>query len=141
MKGKTRLRIIGINLLLFALLLGLVSLNKGFFRPTFNQTSFAKILTGSFPNFIAAYLISLSVVNAVLIRKPKFGRLIVYLCSLIVFIILTIEELQPIFGASNYYDLFDIYASGIGSILAILTYELIVLKHKKKIQLNKNALQ
>lgn len=132
MNSKTRLKLIGINLILFALLFGLISLNKIFFRHTFNQTSFAKILTGSFPNFIAAYLISLSVVNAILIRKPKFGRLIVYLSSLIVFIILTFEELKPMWGASTYYDLFDIYASGIGSILAILTYELIVLKQKNK---------
>ena len=127
---KTRLRIVGINLILLALLFALVSLNKGFFRPTFNDIPFLKILTGSFPNFIAAYLISLSFVNAILIRKPKFGRRIVYTTSFVIFIILTLEEIKPMWGASTYYDLYDIFASGLGSALAILTFELISLRQK-----------
>jgi len=129
---RTRLTIVGINLILLALLFGLVSLNKGFFRPTFNHIPFVKFLTGIFPNFIAAYLISLSIVNAILIRKPKFGRIIVYTGSLVIFIILTIEEIKPMWGASTYNDLYDIFASGIGSALAILTFELISLRQKKK---------
>jgi len=129
---KTRLRIVVTNLILFALLFGLVSLNKGFFRPTFNHIPFVKFLTGSFPNFIAAYLISLSIVNPILIRKPKSGRIIVYISSLVVFIILTIEEIKPMWGASTYNDLYDIFASGIGSAFAILTFELISLRQKKK---------
>ena len=132
MNRKTKLRIIGINLVLFVLLFGLVSLNKGFFRHTFNQTSFAKVLTGSFPNFIAAYLISLAFVNAILNRKPKFGRVVVYASSIIVFAILTIEELKPMWGASTYYDSFDIIASGSGSFLAILTFEIIVFSRRRK---------
>ena len=35
-------------------------------------------------------------------------------------------------GASTHYDLFDIFASGIGSLLAVLTFELIVLWRKNK---------
>jgi hypothetical protein len=128
---KTRLRIIGINLILLSLLFGLVSLNKGFFKPVFNQIPLLKFLTGIFPNFIAAYLISLSVVNAILIRKPKFGRGIVIASSALIFIILTIEEIKPMWGASTYYDLYDILASGLGSALAILTFELISLRRKK----------
>ena len=129
---KTRLRIVGFNLVLFALLFGLISLNKEYFRPAFNHFQFGKIITGSFPNFIAAYLISLSFVNAILIRKPKSGRIIVYTGSLIVFTILLIEEIKPMWGASTYYDLYDILASGLGSVLAILTYELILLRRKRK---------
>ncbi len=132
MNGKTRLRIIGINLMLFALLFGLVTLNKDFFRHAFNRTSFEKVLTGSFPNFVAAYLISLVFVNAILIRKPKFGRLVVYAGSIIVFTILTIEELKPIWGASTYYDSFDIIASGLGSLLAIITFEIVVIARRMK---------
>ncbi len=33
-------------------------------------------------------------------------------------------------GASTQYDLFDILASGIGSILAIMTFELITIRRK-----------
>jgi len=122
---KDMLKIIGINLVLFALLYGLVSFNKGILRPEFSHLAFISILTGSFPNFIAAFIISLAFVNAVLIRKPQKGRLIVYVSSVLVFTILTIEEINPIWGASTYYDLFDILASGVGSILAIITFELI----------------
>jgi len=127
MKLKNKKKIIVINTLLFALLFGLVSLNKEFLRPTFNNSNLLKILTGCFPNFIAAYLISLASVSAVLIRKFKHGRLIVYTSSITVFVILTIEELKPMWGASTYYDIFDIIASGVGSTLAIFTYELLIL--------------
>ena len=134
MNHKTRLRIIGINLALFALLYGLVTLNKDFFRHSFNQTPFANVLTGSFPNFISAYLISLAFVNAISIRKPKFGRIIAYSGSIIVFTILTIEELKPMWGASTYYDSYDIIASGLGSLLAIITFETIDYARRRKLE-------
>jgi hypothetical protein len=124
MKRKNILQIIGINLLLFVFLYGLVSLNKAVLRPQFNHIPFVRVLTGSFPNFIAAYIISLFFVNGVLIRKPRHGRLIVYLGSVLVCAMLTLEELKPFWGASTYYDPFDILASGLGSFLSIITYEL-----------------
>jgi hypothetical protein len=120
-------KVIAINAILFATLFGLVSLNKEILRPVLNDSSLLKIFTGCFPNFIAAYLISLSSVSAVLIRKFKHGRLIVYTFSIAVFAILMIEELKPMWGASLYYDAFDIVASGVGSTLAIFTYELLIL--------------
>jgi len=123
---KNMLKIVGINLVLFALLYGLVSLNKEILRPEFSHIAFISILTGSFPNFIAANIIGLAFVNAVLIRKPQNGRLIVYAGSVLVFIILAIEEIHPIWGASTYYDPFDILASGLGSILSIIIFEMMV---------------
>ena len=129
---KSKVRIIAINILLFVLLFGLVSLNKEILRPIFSHISFVRSLTGCFPNFIAAYIISLAFVNAVVTREPKYGRHFVYLSSLLVFIILTIEELKPMWGASTHYDSFDILASGLGSLLSIMTFELIVLKRKNK---------
>ena len=72
-----------------------------------------------------------------MIRKLKFGRLIIYIGSLVVFIILTLEELNPMWGASTHYDSFDIIASGMGSLLAILTFELIVLTRRNKMRKNK----
>jgi NhaP-type Na+/H+ and K+/H+ antiporter len=125
-------KVIAINAILFAALFGLVSLNKEILRPALNNSSLMKILTGCFPNFIAAYIISLAFVSAVLIRKFKHGRLVVYTGSLAVFAILTIEELKPMWGASTYYDVFDIIASGVGSTLAIFTYELLILLKMRK---------
>ena len=125
MKTKTLLKIIGINLLIFGALFGLVSFNKEFLRPLSSPNSIIAIFTGCFPNFIAAYLISLSHINAVIIKKPKRGRMIVYAFAIIVFLRLSIEEIIPMWGASTYYDLYDIIASAIGSAFAILTYEII----------------
>ena len=125
---KNMLKIIGINLVQFALLFGLVSLNKKILRPGFGHISFVTILTGSFPNFIAAYIISLAFANAVLIRKPQNGRLIVYLGSVLVFVILAIEEITSMWGASTHFDSFDILASGLGSLLSVTTFELIARK-------------
>ncbi len=121
-------KVIAINAILFAALFGLISLNKEILRPALNNSSFLKILTGCFPNFIAAYLISLASVSAVLIRKFKHGRVFVYTFSIAVFVMLMIEEVKPMWGASTYYDTLDIIASGVGSTLAILTYELLVIR-------------
>lgn len=125
---KNMFKIIGINLILFALLFGLVFLNKKVLRPGLGHISFLAILTGSFPNFIAAYIISLAFVNSVLIRKPQNGRFIVYPGSALVFVVLTIEELGFVWGASIVFDVFDIMGSGLGSLLSVATYELMAEK-------------
>ena len=133
MKLKTPLIILGINLILFALLFVLISFNKEVLRPHTTAGSFGNLLVGSFPNFIAAYLISLAPVNAVLIRKPKKARLIVYFSACIIFLILTLEEIHPLWGASTHYDIYDVLASFIGSFCAVLTFELIKRYFKKSI--------
>ena len=92
-KGK---QIIIKNILLFALLFGLVYVNKEVFRPNFSHILLVNILTGSFPNFIAAYIISLAFINAVLTKNPKHGRVIAHMSSALVFIFLTIEEIKPL---------------------------------------------
>ena len=125
-------KVIAINAFLVAALFGLVSLNKEFLRPTLQNSNLLKVLTGCFPNFIAAFLISMSFVSAVMIRKPSRGRLIIYLSSIVVFIILMIEELKPMWGASTHYDSYDIVASGVGSVLAIITFELLILIEKRR---------
>ena len=121
----------GINALILVVLYGLVSFNKVFLRPFFSQDSYADILTGCFPNFIAGFLISLSIVSPVLIRKPGFSRQLVWAGSLMVFIILAIEEFKPFWGASTVYDPYDIAASAAGSLLAIGLFEVID-RHQRK---------
>jgi len=130
-KLKSRTRTIGLNLFIIAALFGLVSLNKETLRPMSIHSEFASTITGCFPNFIAAYLISLAYVNAALSKQSKNSRLIAILSSTVIFIILTIEELKPMWGASTYYDPWDIAASGVGSLLAILTFELITMIRNK----------
>lgn len=128
-KGK---QIIIRNILLFALLFGLVTMNKKLIRPNFEHIPLINILAGCFPNFIAAFLISLAIINAVLIKNPGKGRVIAYAGSAFVFLVLTFEEFKPIWGASEYFDSFDILASGFGSLLSVLLFELINHSRKNK---------
>jgi len=131
LKLKSRARLLGTNLILISVLYSLVTLNKELLRPASIESIFARTITGIFPNFIAAFLISLAIVNPVLYRDPKSGRLLVYLGSALVFMILMIEEFKSMWGASTHYDPWDIVASGVGSILAILTYEVSTSIRKK----------
>jgi len=132
MNWKSKKKVLVINAFLVAVLFGLVSLNKEVLRPALISSHLLIILTGCFPNFIAALIISLASVSAVLVRKLRHGRLIIYLWSIAVFIILMIEEIKPMWGASTQYDTFDIIASGVSSTLAILTFELITVIGKKR---------
>jgi glucan phosphoethanolaminetransferase (alkaline phosphatase superfamily) len=127
---KAKIKIVVINLTLFLLLYGLVYINKAVFRPTFNETHLEQILTGSFPTFIAAFLISLCAVNPVLIIKPRLGRLIVYLGSLCTMTVLMFDELESI-GASKQYDIYDIAGSVLGALLAVLTFEYLNYRQKR----------
>lgn len=136
MDMKSRKKVLVLNSLLIAALFGLVTLNKELLRPNLFTIPVANVLTGCFPNFIAAYLISLAFVNAVLLKNPKWGRLIVYASSFVIFLILTIEELKPMWGASTYYDPFDVLASGLGSVLAILTFEFISSRRRNRIKIS-----
>lgn len=121
---------IAINLILFAILYLSVEFNKEFIRPIIGNSPLLRIITGSFPNFIAAYIISLFPIAAILSKKLNFrkSRYIIYIVALIVFLTLTVEEFQPYFGASTMYDTYDLIANGLGSILAIITFELLLRK-------------
>jgi len=133
MTPREKKKILIINILLFALLFGLVSFNKQVIRPGYSHIPWVRLLSGSFPNFIAAYIISLAFTNGILIKGLKHTRLFVYLSALLVFIILTIEELKPMWGASTWYDSADIIASGMGSLCTIITFELVtIIKRKNK---------
>ena len=138
-ENKAVIKIIGINLTLFLLLYGLVYINMAIFRPIFNDTHLAQILLGSFPSFIAALLISLCVVNPVLIRQPRSGRLIVYLGSLCIMSVLVLDEFESI-AASMQYDIYDIAGSILGSFLAVLIYEYLNYRQKQKIEINRDKI-
>lgn len=130
MSQKGKIRVVLTNILLFGILYGLVSLNKAVLRPAVGQIPWMTPITGSFPNFIAAYILSIFFVNAAVTLEPRHSRLLVYLGSLFIFAILTFEEVNSIWGASEVYDGLDIIATGAGSLLAIISYELIILKRK-----------
>ncbi len=127
-------RFIAINLILFAILYLSVTFNKEFIRPVYGDSPIIGILTGSFANFMAAYIVSLFPIAPILARNIdiKKSRVIIYSISLIVFLILTFEELKPFVNASKTYDIYDIIASGLGSITAIITFEIFLKKINKK---------
>jgi len=123
---------IAINFILFAILYLLVEFNKEFIRPLIGDSHILRILTGGFPNFIAAYIISLFPIAAILTKRlnAQKGRFILYVVAIVVFLILTNEEFQPFFGASTVFDIYDIIANGLGLIFAIITFELLLRKTK-----------
>jgi hypothetical protein len=126
---------IAMNLILFAILFLSVSFNKEYIRPIFANKPFLGILTGSFSNFMAAYIISLFPIAAIIAKKinVKKGRFIFYIVALFVFIALTFEEITPFVNASKVYDIYDIIASAIGAIFAIITFEIIMIMKKSKL--------
>lgn len=119
---------LAINLILLAILYLSVTFNKEFIRPAYGNSPIIGIISGSFSNFMAAYIISLFPVSPIINKNIniKKGRIIVYAISILVFLILTVEEIHPMLGASTQYDLFDILASAVGSLFAILTFEIII---------------
>ena len=120
---RIRKRLLATNILLGAALFMLVTFNKEYLRPAVGRETLAGILTGCLPNFLAAFFISLAGINAILLRKPARGRIYAILFSSAVCIVLVIEEIKPMWGASTVFDSFDIAASAIGSLLAIAIYE------------------
>jgi hypothetical protein len=115
---------VAVNAILLALLFLSVSFNKEYLRPAFAGNSVLQLLTGSYANFIAAYVISLFPACPILTKRFSVtrGMRIILATAIGVFIILTIEELAPVFGASKVRDGHDIIASALGSFCAILTF-------------------
>ena len=133
MKFRGTIGIIIAVSIIASVLFELIALNKEYIRPAITDPGFLLILSGSFPSFITAYLISLVAVVAVLIKKPKRGKRIVYIVSLWIFAMLIIDELNSACGASTHFDKFDIVASGLGSLLAVVTYEIALrIQNRKK---------
>ncbi len=120
---------------MFAILFASISINKEYLRPNYGNLPFIGIITGSFPNFIAAYTISLFPLKPILDKNHKYSRIIFYAISFFIFIVLTVEELKPFFGASTQYDHYDIIASGIGSLFAIMTFEFFIYKPRNIVKI------
>jgi len=118
---------------ILTILFELIALNREYIRPAARDTGFLYTLSGCFPSFITAYLISLIAVSIALIKKLQNGRRMVYIVSIWIFAMLTIDEFFTGWGASKYFDKLDILASALGSLLAIITYEIAL-----RIQRNKN---
>jgi hypothetical protein len=135
---RSKFKLIGTNCFLIAILYGLVTFNKEVLRPAYGHIPILNAVLGCLPNFLAAALISLSIVNALRVRKPRHGRLIAYAGSFLVFAILTLEELKPMWGASTYYDPLDILASALGALVGIAVYEII--RARQRSNLNASTL-
>lgn len=118
----TRKKTLIANIILFALLFVLISFNKDYLRPMFNHQPAGRIITGCLPNFLAALIISLAMLNALISKMAKHRHLLLYLIPALVFAILTFEEFVPLWGASTQFDIYDIIASALGSIFSILIY-------------------
>ncbi len=121
---------IAANFVLFAVLFLSVSFNKTYIRPAYGHTAIVGVLTGSFSNFMAAWIISLFPFAAIRAGRMslKKARLVFYGISVLVFAALAVEEIAPYTGASSTFDVFDLMASGFGSLAAIAVFEVFLKK-------------
>lgn len=62
-------RYLAINLILLAVLYLSVTFNKEFIRPVYRHSPILGIITGSFSNFMAAYIISLVPIAPILAKS------------------------------------------------------------------------
>jgi hypothetical protein len=129
-----KMKFIAVNLALFAFLYLSVSFNKEYIRPVYGSIPFWGIITGSFLNFMAAFIMSMFSVAPILANRLSIrkARLIFYTIAILVFIVLTFEEINPFVDASETYDPFDIIASGLGSVIAVLSFEIFFRKKLEK---------
>jgi hypothetical protein len=125
MKPKQRIKIVAVNLILFAVLFLLVQANKTYIRPNVSPDSTINWISGWLPNFLSGLLITLMFVNATLQAKPKRSELIMACAAIGISLILAIEEFTGMWGASTQYDLGDIIGGIVGSGLAWGFYKLI----------------
>jgi len=129
--NRSKKKYLVINLLLFAFLYFSVSFNKEYIRPIYADKAFWGILTGSYSNFMAAYVISLCAIPAIFARNlMKQSRMVFYTVSGFIFLLLMFEEISPFAGVSKVCDIYDILASALGSLFAIFTFEIIFKKRK-----------
>lgn len=134
MTPRNKRKLLAVPFILFAILYFSVSFNKEYIRPIYSGSTILGIITGSFSNFMAAYIISLLPIAQIFSKEIelKKARLIIYFAAAAVFILLTIEEIAPYVNASKVYDIYDIIASGIGALFAVLTFEIIIFIKDKK---------
>jgi type IV secretory pathway VirB2 component (pilin) len=121
---------IAVNFVLFAVLFLSVSFNKTYIRPTYGHTAIVGVFTGSFSNFMAAWIISLFPFAAIRAQRMslKRARLVFHGISVLVFAALAVEEIAPYTGASSTFDVFDLMANGFGSLAAIAVFEVFLKK-------------
>jgi len=117
-----------INFSLFAFLYFFVTYNREYIRPLYAGDSFSGILTGSYSNFAAAYIISLFSVAPIFFKNLNKGksRLVFYGFAVLLFLLLILEKFSPFAGASKVYDVYDIIASTLGNLLAFTIFEIII---------------
>jgi len=129
---RTKKKYIIINILLFAFLYFVVDFNKTYLRPTYAHIDSLNIILGSLPNFLAALVIHLCTYPFVLFKIKKRKRGVFYLIGLLIFAVLSFEELIPLWGASKVYDIGDIVANALGIFISILVFEIIRFGSKLK---------
>ncbi len=118
MRESIKSKIVGINAVLLSLLFGLVTLNKKIYPSPLRTSTGYRNTDRVFPEFSGRLhnqpFYSLSGTHTQAGDWPHTG---LHRIRRIVFIILTVEEFRPMWGASTQFDTWDIVASALGSIL------------------------
>ncbi len=130
--------LMALPLVLFAILYLSVSFNKEYIRPVYGNDPVVGVITGSFSNFMAAFIIALIAIIPLLKKKISLrqSRVYFYSVSILVFGLLVAEEFFSYFGASKTYDIYDILASALGSVMAIVVFEIVIKSFISKPNIN-----
>lgn len=110
-------------LILSTISLLLLIVNKELLRPIYGNTGVASIIHNSMANFLAPLIYGLFPIDIILKSNYKNGRLYYYTLLILLILFLIIEEYFAFFTTSNTFDLYDIFASGLGGLITILIYE------------------
>ena len=91
------------------------ALNAIFRKHLTGKYEILDIVLGSLPNFIAVFVISI-----ILSDQKKVVGIYKYIIILTVTFLLVLEEFFPTFTGNKVFDLFDILASVLGGVIAII---------------------
>ena len=101
----------------------LLVVNKEFLRPNYGNIAVVLIILDRMANFLAPLIYGLFPIDIILKSNYKKGRLYYYTFSIVLILFLIVEEYFSIFTTSNTFDLYDIFASGLGGFITILIFE------------------
>ena len=101
----------------------LLVVNKEFLRPNYGNIAVVSIILDRMANFLAPLIYGLFLIVIILKSNYKNGRLYYYTLSILLILFLIVEEYFSFFTTSNTFDLYDIFASGLGGLITIFIYE------------------
>ena len=124
-----------INKISSILVISLVSLgiiNGEYLRPTYGSKPIIMYILGSLPNFIASYVLFILIMSFLVKKNLNYINLIMFSVGVFVFLFLTFEEYLPFFTGNKTFDIFDVFANGVGVLFAFISFKILLHQFSKE---------